>query len=74
MDEKKYLFASIDGETRYWLAFDLVDTKHTHRTKKLFKITKNQAGKIPDKFIIDGLNPYKTTARNEFGDLTNHIR
>ena len=71
--KKKYLFASMDDETRYWLAFDLADIKHAHRAEKLFKMTKDQAGKIPDEFVTDGLNSYKTAARSEFGDLTNHI-
>ena len=63
----------MDDETRYWLAFDLADTKHAHRAEKLFKMTKDQAGKIPDEFVTDGINSYKTAARSEFGDLTNHI-
>ena len=26
-DEQKYIFASMDDDTRYWLASDIVDTK-----------------------------------------------
>ena len=36
-------------------------------------MTKDQAEKIPDEFVTDGLNSYKTAARAEFGKLTNHI-
>lgn len=63
----------MDDETRYWLAFELVDIKHSRRVENLFKMTKEQTGKIPDEFVTDGLNSYKTAARAEFGDLANYV-
>ena len=35
--QKKYLFASMDDETRYWLAFDLADTSTTTGQKICLK-------------------------------------
>ena len=37
--EKKYLFASMDDETRYWLTMDLADRKEGHDTTRLFRDT-----------------------------------
>ena len=38
--QKKYLFASIDDQTRYFLAYDMVDTKFQHNADRLLELTK----------------------------------
>lgn len=71
--QKKYLFASMDDETRYWIALDLADSKHAYKAENLLRMTKEHA-KIPDEFVTDGLNSYKVAAKTEFGGLTDHVR
>lgn len=70
---KKYLFASMDDETRYWLAQDLADRKEGHDATRLFADTLEQAGKIPDSVVTDGLNSYRKAAKSVM-PLTEHIR
>lgn len=72
--EQKYLFASMDDDTRYWLASDLADTKFQHNTDKLLKITKKTIGKNPRQFITDGLPAYMKSSKKVFGKKTNHTR
>ena len=38
--QKKYLFASIDNDTRYFLAYDVADTKKQHKADDLLIRTK----------------------------------
>ena len=71
--ERKYLFASMDDETRYWLATDLADRKEGHDAGKLFKDTLEQADKIPGTMITDGLNSYRVAAV-EVLPATEHVR
>ena len=42
--DKKYLFASIGDKTRYFLAYDVADTKFHHNTDRLLELTKNAIG------------------------------
>ena len=72
--ERKFLFASIDDDTRYWLASDIADTKFQHNANHLLELTKRQAGKIPRNFITDGLPAYMKASKKVFGKKTNHIR
>ena len=52
------LFASMDDDTRYRLASDVVATKFQHNTDSLLDMTKKQAGKNLRNFITDGLPAY----------------
>jgi len=54
----KYLFALMDDETRYWIAQEVAETKHTHNARKLFRIARKVAGKKPKTLITDGLRVY----------------
>ena len=45
VEEKKYLFDSIDDKTRYFLAYDVADTKFQHNADRLLKLAKNTIGK-----------------------------
>ena len=72
--EQKYLFASMDDDTRYWLASDMADTKFQHNADNLLKLTKKTIGKNPTQFITDGLPAYKKSAKRVFGKMTHHTR
>ena len=43
--DQKYLFALMDDETRFWIAQEVADTKHTHDARNLFKNGKGTDGK-----------------------------
>ena len=49
--KQNYLFASMDDDTRYWLASDMAETKFQHNADNLLELTKLQAGKNPRNFI-----------------------
>ena len=69
-----YLFASMDDDTRYWLASDIADNKFQHNADSLLDMTKKQAGKNPRNFITDGLPAYMKSSKKVFGKETNHVR
>ena len=70
--QKKYLFASIDDKTRYFLAYDMADSKHQHRADELLIRTKEAIGKFPKHFITDGLPAYAKSSKRVFGSETQH--
>ena len=72
--KQNYLFASMDDDTRYWLASDIADNKFHHNADNLLSLTKLQAGKNPRNFITDGLPAYMKSSKKVFGKDTNHIR
>ena len=72
--KQNYLFASMDDDTRYWLASDIADNKFHHNADNLLQLTKLQAGKNPRNFITDGLSAYKKSSKKVFGPKTNHVR
>ena len=72
--EQKYLFASMDDDTRYWLASDMAETKFQHNADTLLKLTKKKMGKAPAHFVTDGLSAYMKSSKKVFGKKTTHIR
>ena len=72
--QQKYLFASMDDDTRYWLASDMAHTKFQHNADKLLELTKEKIGKTPEHFVTDGLPAYMKSSKKVFGKKTNHIR
>ena len=72
--KQNYLFASMDDDTRYWLASDIAETKFQHNADTLLESTKLQAGKTPKNFITDGLPAYMKSSKKVFGKKTNHVR
>ena len=72
--EQKYLFASMDDDTRYWLASDMAHTKFQHNADTLLELTKEKIGKNPTHFVTDGLKAYMKSSKKVFGKGTNHIR
>ncbi len=72
--KQNYLFASMDDDTRYWLASDMADNKFHHNADNLLELTKKQAGKNPKIFITDGLQAYMKSSKKVFGKDTMHTR
>ena len=71
---QKYLFTSMDDDTRFWLALDMADTKFQHNADDLLRVTKQTIGKNPTRFITDGLPAYMKSSRKIFGKNTIHTR
>ncbi len=70
---KHYLFATMDDDTRYWLAGELADSKDKHDADNIFRMTKKAAGgKNPTVLITDKLPAYQKAARKIFGNKTYH--
>ena len=71
--KKHYLFATMDDDTRYWLAGELADSKDKHDADNIFRMTKAAAGgKNPSVLITDKLPAYRKAARKIFGNGTYH--
>ena len=51
--ERKYLFAMLDSETRFWLAKMVAEHKGNDDVEPMFKEAKQVAGKIPTTLISD---------------------
>jgi len=56
--DRKYVFALMDDETRYWIAQEVAQTKDTHDAKGLLKMGEEAMGKKPHVLITDGLQSY----------------
>ena len=52
--DRKYLFAMLDSETRFWLAKMVAEHKGNDDVAPMFKDAKKKAGKIPTTLISDG--------------------
>ena len=63
---QKYLFALMDDETRFWIAQEVGDTKHTHIPSKMFRDGKTFTQTKPRVLITDGLQTYQKAFRKEF--------
>lgn len=76
--DRKFLFAMMDDETRFWIAQEVAETKYTHDARNLLKSGRDFAGKVPMLFTTDGLNSYNDAFKREFwtsrGKQPQHIR
>ena len=77
--DKKYLFALMDDETRYWIAQDVAGTKEKADASNLFKKGLDAVGKKPKVLITDGTQSYrdayrKTLWTHKLETRTRHIR
>ena len=70
--KKHYLFATMDDDTRYWIAGELADSKDKHDADNIFRMTKVHTGKAPTVLITDKLPAYQKAARKIFGNGTYH--
>ena len=64
--DKKYLFAMMDNETRFWIAQEVADSKFKHDAQNLLKKGKQLTKKIPSVFVTDGLPAYNDAFKKEF--------
>ena len=72
--EQRYLFNSMDDDTRYWITQELADSKFQHDADNLLQQTLKQTGKKPTNFITDGLPAYAKSSKKVFGKNTRHIK
>lgn len=63
---RRYLFAMMDDETRFWIAQEIADSKFQHDARSLLKMGKEVTGKSPMVFTTDGLPAYNEAFRKEF--------
>lgn len=77
---RKYLYALMDDDTRYWIAKQVSDNKVVDDISQMLADGKEVAGKKPSVFITDGANNFVTAWRSEyrqknsFDKKTEHIR
>jgi len=67
--DKKYLFAIMDDETRYWVAQEVAGSKYKHDARNLFQMAKRVTGRNPETLITDGLPAYHDAFNKEFWTL-----
>ena len=63
---RKYVFAVMDDETRFWIAQEVSHWKENTDASLLFRKAKITAGKEPKTLITDQLKSYRTASRGEF--------
>ena len=64
--DRKYLFAMMDNETRFWIAQEVTDSKFKHDARSLLKMCKGVTKKTPKTFVTDGSPAYHDTFKKEF--------
>ncbi len=73
----KYLFATMDDETRFWIAQEVAETKYSHDARHIFASAIKTMGCKPNTLITDGLQAYNEAYKKliyEKGGNTKHIR
>lgn len=70
--ERKYLFAMLDSETRFWLAKMVATNKGTDDVKPMFREAKRIAGKIPSTLISDGAKNFAEAHHDEYAPKNFH--
>lgn len=64
--DKKYLFAMMDNDTRFWIAQEVASTKFQHNANNLLKMGKNTVKKTPSVFVTDGLPAYNKAFKEQY--------
>ena len=64
--DKKYLFAMMDNETRFWIAQEVADSKFSHDAQNLLAMGKQVTKKTPSVFVTDGLPAYNKAFEQEY--------
>jgi transposase-like protein len=76
--DKKYLFALMDDETRFWIAQEVADSKFKHDARNLLRVGKEKMQTKPNVFVTDGLQAYNEAFKKEYGAVKKgspiHIR
>jgi putative transposase len=63
---KKYMYAMMDDETRFWIAQEVADTKYTHDVRRLFREAKRVTERNPETLITDGAFNFQTAFIKEY--------
>ena len=66
LGERKYLFAMLDADTRYWIARQVATHKGTDDVKPMFRKARQVAGKTPSKLISDGASNFAEAHKDEY--------
>ena len=66
LGRRKYLFAMLDGETKYWIARMVATHKGTDDVRPMFRQAKRVAGKVPSKLISDGAANFAEAHSDEY--------
>ena len=77
--DRKYLYAMMDDETRFWIAKQVSDSKYTEDVRPLFKKSVDVAGKKPKVLISDGARNFMQAHKKEWysnykNEKVTHIR
>ena len=64
--ERKYMFAMLDADTRYWIARQVATHKRTDDVRPMFRTTRKVAGKTPSKLISDGALNFAEAHHDEY--------
>ena len=64
--DKKYLFAMLDSETRFWLAQMVSEHKGNDDMSPMFQDAKKKAGKVPDTLVSDGAANFHHAWKNQY--------
>ena len=63
---RKYLFAMLDSETRYWIARQVATHKGTDDVRPMFRKARMVAGKVPSVLISDGASNFAEAHHDEY--------
>ena len=80
MGNRRYLFALLDTDTRYWLAKMVAEHKGNDDVEPLFREAREVAGKVPERLISDGAANFghahkkQYAAKNFLHKDSEHIR
>lgn len=76
--DKRYMFAMMDDETRFWIAQEVADSKFKHDARNLLRMGKELMQAVPRVFVTDGLPAYHDAFQKEYGGVRKgspiHIR
>ena len=64
--ERKYLFAMLDSETRFWLAKMVAGHKGNDDVAPMFKQAKQLAGKVPEQLTSDGASNFSHAHKKQY--------
>ena len=64
--DRKYLFAMLDADTRYWIAKMVATHKGTDDVRPMFRKAKEVAGKTPSTLISDGARNFAEAHKSEY--------
>ena len=64
--DRKYLFAMLDADTRYWIAKMVATHKGTDDVRPMFRKAREVAGKRPSKLRSDGAKNFAEAHKSEY--------